>query len=104
MGVHIGSAAAAGEVHEVIIPDGKTEFVPAIVTIATGDTVRWVNQDTTQESHDFASFQGIKPENKELKTVVLESGKTFEHTFNTPGEYKYLCYIHRGMIGMVVVK
>ncbi len=97
-------AVAAGGVHDVVIPDGVDQFMPAIVTISAGETVRWVNNDTRRPSHDFASLPGPNPENRELKVVELKPGEVFEHTFERPGEYIYFCYIHKGMIGKVVVK
>jgi len=100
----VGKVLAEGAVHEVEIPDGVDQFVPAIVNITAGDTIRWVNHDTKQPSHDFASLPGSKPENKELKVVELKSGEVFEHTFERPGEYIYFCYIHKGMIGKIIVK
>jgi len=102
--ISAGEVVAEGAVHDVVIPDGVDQFMPAIVTISAGETVRWVNNDTKQPSHDFASLPGTKPENKELKVIELKSGEVFEHTFDRPGEYIYFCYIHQGMIGKVVVK
>lgn len=103
-GTLVGAAYGDGKVHEVVIPEGKNLFVPEVVKISAGDTVRWVNNDTVQASHDFASVPGPKPENKELKIIELKSGEATEHTFKMPGEYKYFCYIHQGMIGTVVVE
>ncbi len=103
--INVGQAVAdEGAVHDVVIPDGVDQFTPAIISISAGETVRWINNDTKQPSHDFASLPGTKPENKELKVIELKSGEMFEHTFSRPGEYIYFCYIHKGMIGKVVVK
>ena len=98
------AALAEGTVHEVVIPDGQSVFSPDTLTIAVGDTVRWVNKDTVHPSHDFASVPGPNPENKEIKVVELKSGESYEHTFTTPGEYKYFCYIHQNMAGVIIVK
>ncbi len=98
-----GQVTAEGIVHDVVIPDGVDQFMPAIITISAGDTVRWTNNDSHRPSHDFASLPGPNPENKELKVVELKPGEVFEHTFKRPGEYIYFCYIHKGMIGKVVV-
>lgn len=103
-GMQAGVAMGEGEVHEVVIPEGKSIFTPEEVSIKAGDTVRWVNKDETFPSHDFASVPGPKPENKELKIIELKSGETYEHTFAVPGEYPYFCYIHKGMVGKIIVK
>jgi plastocyanin len=34
---------------------------------------------------------------------MMATGKTFEHTFTTAGEYTYFCTIHPDMIGKVIV-
>ncbi len=102
--ISAGQVIAENTVHDVVIPDGVDQFVPAIITIPAGETVRWVNNDTQQLSHDFVSLPGPNPENRELKVVELKSGEVFEHTFDRPGEYIYFCYIHKGMIGKVIVK
>lgn len=94
---------AEGVVHVVEIPHGTDRFAPEIVTISKGDTVRWVNNDSAQPSHDFASVPGPKRENKELKVIELRAGQATEHAFNIPGSYDYFCYIHRGMVGRVIV-
>lgn len=104
VGLQVGTAFAEETVHEVVIPEGKSVFTPEVITVTAGDKVRWVNQDTTFPSHDFASVPGPNPENKELKIIELKSGEAYEHTFNTPGEYSYFCYIHKGMVGKVIVK
>lgn len=95
---------AEGKEHEVDIPHGTDRFSPEIITISKGDIVRWVNNDAAQPSHDFASVPGPKRENKELKVIELRSGQAVEHTFNIPGIYDYFCYIHRDMIGRVIVE
>ena len=103
-GVQAGAAFAEGAVTKVVVPEGKSIFSPEVITVAAGDTVRWINQDSSFPSHDFASVPGPNPENKELKIIELKSGEVFEHTFDRPGEYPYFCYIHKGMVGKVIVK
>ncbi len=88
----------------VNIESGTDRFSPEIVMIKKGGTVRWVNNDPKQPSHDFASVPGPKPENRELKVIELREGDIAEHTFNIPGIYDYFCYIHKGMVGRVIVE
>lgn len=68
------------------------QFSPETVTIRVGGTVAWTNTGTTHNviGEDFAS------EN-------LGSGETFSHTFDAAGEFNYVCTIHPGMRGTVVV-
>ncbi|MFQ5431587.1 MAG: plastocyanin/azurin family copper-binding protein [Nitrospinota bacterium] len=92
------------KVHVIDIPEGSVVFVPDVLTIEAGDTIRWTNHDHAKKSHNFASIPGAKPKNKEIPIVILKQDKTFEHTFNKPGEYRYFCYVHRGMMGKIIVK
>ena len=93
-----------GNVHTVDIPEGSVVFVPAVVTLEVGDTIRWTNNDHAKKSHNFASIPGPDPKNKEIPITILKQDKTFEHTFNWPGEYRYFCYVHKGMVGTIIVK
>ena len=93
-----------GKTHIVNIPEESKVFVPAVLTIKAGDTIRWTNNDHSIEAHKFASVPGPNPENKELKITILEPGKHFEHTFLKEGEYLYFCFIHQGMVGNIIVK
>ena len=104
VGMPAAATYAEGAVHEVVIPEGKSIFSPEVITVSAGDTVRWSNKDENFPSHDFASVPGPNPENKELKIIELKSGEVYEHTFKKPGEYSYFCYIHKGMVGKVIVK
>ena len=104
LGILPGNVLAEGKIHEVVIPEGQSKFVPEVLTIAVGDTVKWINHDHRMDSHDFASVPGPNPENKEIKLTVLKPDESTEHTFTKPGEYRYFCYIHKGMIGKIIVK
>ncbi len=104
------------ETNEVLSgPNGDFVFEPETIEISTGDTVTWTFESTGHnvgakpEDSDrvklpsgadpFASYAG----NKVYQTV--EKGDTYEHTFETPGEYVYVCVPHvvSGMVGTVIV-
>lgn len=99
------SAAVLGDEikHVVDIPEGSKVFVPETVTITAGDTVSWTNNDHAKKSHQFASIPGADG-GKEIPLVILKQDETFEHTFKKPGEYRYFCFVHRGMNGTIIVK
>ena len=82
--------AAPTEPGRVSVVDNK--FVPSEIEVAPGDTVTWVFEGATV--HNVVG-QGFKSENKK--------DGTFEHTFNSAGEYEYVCTLHPGMKGKVVV-
>lgn len=73
-------------------------FSPAEVTIDVGMTIRWVNGQAITHT--------ITPDGHSEwnKATVTDEGETFEHTFNTAGEFDYLCEFHPpGMVGTITV-
>jgi plastocyanin len=75
---------------EVSVVDNR--FEPAVIEIAAGETVTWTWSGSAPHDVDGEGFQ----------SEVQNSG-SFQHTFDTAGEYEYVCNIHRGMTGLVVV-
>jgi plastocyanin len=108
---------AGGDVAVVDVgPSGQYfRFVPERVEIPVGGTVRWefksaghnvscrpevARQVSLPEGAEpFSSY----PEGESFR--IVSEGETYEHTFETPGEYTYVCVPHvgEGMIGTVVV-
>jgi plastocyanin len=70
-------------------------FVPKEITITSGDTVNWVNDDPMLHDVDLGSL-GKSPE--------MKKGGTYSMTFGQPGRYDYDCDIHPGMAGTVIVR
>lgn len=90
-------APAGGKGKEVVMKD--IQFAPGNVTVKTGETVTWKNDDSVghdvhAEDGSFASGDpgGIQP------------GTEFKHEFDKAGTFKYVCEVHPGMEGEVVVK
>ncbi|HEX6459945.1 MAG TPA: plastocyanin/azurin family copper-binding protein [Thermoleophilaceae bacterium] len=77
------------------------QFNPKTVTVKTGSTVEWVNDDSV--SHDVTKTLGPGPK-FQSGTGDLASGDTYKVTFHTAGTVKYECTVHPGMTGTVVVK
>ncbi len=72
-------------------------FVPAVITIPAGTTIRWTNRDDiphTVVSDDHTTF----------KSKPLDTDDQFTYTFTKPGTYSYFCSIHPRMTGKVVVQ
>jgi plastocyanin len=71
-------------------------FNPSTLTVPSGTTVTWTNQDdmvhTVTEAKRLFSSQG------------LETGDTYSHTFTAPGTYTYFCSLHPRMTATVIVK
>ena len=72
-------------------------FSPAEVTVAVGDTVTWTNNDPAGHDVTADSFSSGDPGG-------LAEGDTFEHTFEEAGSFDYVCTVHPGMEGTVVVE
>jgi plastocyanin len=102
-----GTEVAAG-------PGGDLVFDPETVTISTGETVTWTfespshNVSFDPDHHDDVSIpDGVDPfASVEGAFDTNEEGATWSHTFETAGEYQYVCVPHAasGMQGTVVVE
>jgi plastocyanin len=88
------ATSAAGNAVQVIM--SNRSYDPQQLTIKTGETVTWVNQDAPK--HDVVADNG------EFKSDLFDKGGTFSFTFTKAGTYPYHCSIHPGMVGTVVVQ
>jgi len=77
-------------------------FLPAEVTIAIGDTVTWVNDDTAAHTSTSGSVGEGGPDGNWDSSLVMV-GSSFSNTFDETGEYPYFCMVHPWMTGMIVV-
>lgn len=108
-----------GTTHTVEMTDDLV-FVPDEITVAPGDTVRWVNVGgvghsvTAYEdeipadasyfaSGDFASESAARGGYPQRGDVA--GGEEYSHTFDVEGDYEYFCIPHEsvGMAGSVSV-
>jgi plastocyanin len=70
-------------------------FSPNSITIASGSTVTWTNQDGAP--HTVTANDGT------WGSGTLRQGGTYSYVFTRPGSYSYYCAIHPYMKGTVVV-
>ncbi|MGH3928761.1 MAG: cupredoxin domain-containing protein [Pseudonocardiaceae bacterium] len=94
----LAPSAAGGQGHDaqsVTVPIQNFTFTPPDLTINTGDTVTWVNQD--RAPHDVTATSGPG----QFASGTLAQGKSFSHTFSAPGAYDYQCTIHPNMVATV---
>ncbi|MFT4540048.1 MAG: plastocyanin [Planctomycetota bacterium] len=102
-------AVSAQVTHQVSIQN--QQFVPAIITIQLGDSVRWTNNDqilhTVSEGTDH-----VVNGNEAFHSTLWQSGQFLEHTFDaaflasfprTNDTYPYFCEPHNWMTGTVAV-
>lgn len=77
-------------------------FTPDVLNVKAGTTVTFVNTDGT--THTVTSVKpGTSTADGIFDSGFINAGKTFTHTFNTPGTYDYACMIHSQMRGTIIV-
>jgi plastocyanin len=87
------SASEPVETDQVDLPPGY-KFEPKVIQVAAGTTVTWTNNDHFTHSVEMDGHPNHK----------IGPGETVQITFDTPGEYKYVCTLHpRDMSGTVIV-
>lgn len=70
-------------------------FHPAELAVPVGTTVTWWWNDGSFGGHDVVMG--------EVFSVPEQTSGTFPHRFDTPGTYTYVCTLHDGMTGTVIV-
>ena len=73
-----------------------TAFNPSPITVPSGSTVTWMNDDSI--THTSTSNSSV------WDSGTIAPGATFSHTFSTPGTFQYHCAIHPNMVGTVTVQ
>jgi plastocyanin len=82
--------AASAEPGIVRVVDN--EFQPKTAEVGVGDTVTW-------------RFEGNSAHNvsgDDFSSELMKDGE-FEHTFDEEGEFDYVCTVHPGMAGTIIV-
>lgn len=101
--VHAQSVASVSIVKGSSSPSIAKPYDPSPVTIKSGTSVTWTNNDSTL--HTVSS--GL-PEQGAVGTLfdssLIAPGKTFTHAFDKAGSFDYSCTLHPFMRGQIVVK
>jgi len=84
-------------------PSATEFFVPTEITVPAGSTVTWTNDDSTIHTVVEGSAQGGSGETPAFDSSIIANGATWEHTFDTAGEFDYYCSLHPFMTGKVTV-
>ena len=72
------------------------QFAPKSLTVKVGQTVKWTNDDSVD--HNVIATSGAT-----FKSNTFGQGATFSHKLAKAGTIKYVCTIHPGMTGTLVV-
>lgn len=76
----------------------KFKFVPEVIEIKKGQTIRWVNKEKRQYHSVFFEKYG------EEESDYIFPGESFDKLFDKKGEFDYRCGPHPEMVGKVIVK
>ncbi len=71
-------------------------FSPDKITVKVGEKIHWTNNDPYD--HNVTATKG-----ENFKSGDLTGGKTFDYTADKAGTIKYICTIHSGQKGEIVV-
>lgn len=106
------------EADVIAAPDNEFVFEPDELSVAVGETVRWGfassghNLSCRPEDSDEVTlpdgaepFASYRPE-QDPDVTLVQRGETYDHTFEVPGEYTYVCIPHTdaGMTGTIHVE
>lgn len=73
------------------------EFHPAVLTVAVGDTIEWINRDIVP--HTATATGGIR-----WDTGQLQQGQTGRFVSRARGNARYVCTLHPTMHGRLIVR
>ena len=93
MGVATGDPPKS-KTHTVTIE--AMRFQPAVLTVAAGDTIVWVNKDLVP--HTATSKAGG------FDSKEIQADKSWRHTIQTTGEFAYICTFHPTMKAVLRVE
>ena len=89
-----GQTARKPKTHTVVI-EGTT-FSPASLTVASGDSIMWLNKDPFP--HTATSKAGG------FDSQVIAAGESWKYVTRKKGDFAYLCTLHTTMKGVLRVK
>lgn len=91
-GVHV--------VHAVSTVKSENIFTPDNIIVKKGETVKWLNKDRV--AHLLASLPVVGLTG--IFSPEIAPGQDWSYRFDKPGEYYYICFIHKTMYGKITVE
>jgi plastocyanin len=96
------AAAGGGGCHNPEVTDGEGDtvemrmncFTPTRLRVRPGATVTFVNRDEVLHALSGINLGGYDE---------LEPGRSVQRRFDAAGVYPYMCHLHPGMTGAVIV-
>ncbi|MBN8904550.1 MAG: cupredoxin family copper-binding protein [Rhodospirillales bacterium] len=87
---------SAAHCEEASVTIDNFTFEPAVLHVAPGTTVVWVNHDDIPHSVVLGAIG--------VHSRTLDTDGRFEHRFDKAGTFGYICGLHPHMKGQVVVE
>jgi nitrite reductase (NO-forming) len=81
-------------------PNNEQFYVPKMVNVTVGATVKWKNDDPIPHTVTSGTPEGAT---KEFDSGFINVGDSFTHTFDKKGLFEYFCMPHPWMTGKVTV-
>lgn len=94
--------AEEGKVVSIVGNSGSNSYNPNPLEIKVGDTVIWINNDSSPHTVTSSSSSSSS-EDSNFDSDVLRRDETFSFTFDREGEYSYFCTLHPSMTGTIIV-
>lgn len=91
----LSATAVSAETLEISIVNMK--YVPEVLTVRPGDTVRWVNNEKRSNHSVYFKAEGLPDSER------LFPGDSHQRTFDKAGSYPYECGPHPEMTGRIEV-
>jgi plastocyanin len=88
-------AVAATPSPTVDLDIAKFAYAPKEITIVPGTRIVWTNRDETPHT--------VTSKDRSFASKGLDTRDTFEHTFDSEGDFAYICTVHPYMNGVVHV-
>jgi plastocyanin len=83
--------------------EGKSTFEPKEISIPTGMTVIWFNNDNGQHTITTLRNNTYSPPETIDSGVIVQNGGSFIHQFNHPGRYVYFDQFNPSVHGIINV-
>ena len=97
LGGCLGRSPSSNRSGEVAVSMRKLRFSPKTVTVRVGQRVRWTNDDGVD--HNVTATRGAS-----FRSSAFGQGGTYAFTPTKPGRISYVCTLHPGMSGVIVVR
>ena len=92
-----------GRLVSIVGNSGSNSYNPNPIEIKVGDTVTWINNDSSPHTVTSSSSSSSSSEDSNFDSDVLRRDETFSFTFDREGEYSYFCTLHPSMTGTIIV-